>query len=547
MLLPHRVSVCSTRTGSVHEAGPFSWTLRFHGDGLHGHGPPLALGVAGESAQNDTMSNPHTGRIAAHTMQQEYRKLPAVDTLLREPAIELLASEYGSAAVTAVLRDLLDAARDTIAGGGRAPAAATWPARLAATLEERHAPSLRPVINATGVIVHTNLGRAPLSEPARQAVDRVSRGYSNLEYTLDAGARGSRHDHARARLRALTGAEDAMVVNNNAAAVYLTLAALCAGREVLVSRGQLVEIGGGFRIPDVLRAGGARLVEVGTTNRTHVRDYENARGPETAALMRIHSSNFRQLGFVAQPTPAEMAAVAHAPTGAGAPAILIDDLGSGTLLETARFGLAPEPMIQESLAAGADIVTFSGDKLLGGPQAGLIVGKAELIETMRRHPMARALRVDKMTLAALDATLLSYQRDRALVDIPIWQMIGADVADLAQRARTWRSALETACADTTAAFAVEEGESAVGGGSLPGETLPTRLLAVTVPDPELTARRLRTASSPVVCRIQRDTLLFDPRTVLPAQEETLLATLSAAVNATATMGGGDAAEEPRHG
>ena len=269
------------------------------------------------------------------------------------------------------------------------------------------------------MIVHTNLGRAPLSEPARRAVDRVSQGYSNLEYTLDAGTRGSRHDHARARLRTLTGAEDAMVVNNNAAAVYLTLAALCTGREVLVSRGQLVEIGGGFRIPDVLRAGGSRLVEVGTTNRTHVRDYESARGPETAALMRIHSSNFRQLGFVAQPTLAEMAAVAHARTGDGAPAILIDDLGSGTLLETARFGLAPEPMVQESLAAGADIVTFSGDKLLGGPQAGLIVGKAELIETMRRHPMARALRVDKMTLAALDATLLSYQRGRALVDIPV--------------------------------------------------------------------------------------------------------------------------------
>lgn len=457
--------------------------------------------------------------------QHEFRKLPAVDALLRTPEVVLLSTQFGAAAVTDALRALLDDARRAISAGGRAPTPDAWPRRLAAHLQAQHEPSLRAVINATGIIVHTNLGRAPLSQAARVAVESIAQGYSNLEYELDAGARGSRHDHARARLRALTGAEDAMVVNNNAAAVYLVLAALCAGRDVLISRGELVEIGGGFRIPDVLRASGCRLVEVGTTNRTHPRDFAAALSANTAALMRVHSSNFRQIGFVTQPTLAEMAAIAHDSHDDRPAPILIDDLGSGTLLETARFGLAPEPMVQESLAAGADIVTFSGDKLLGGPQAGLIVGKAELIATVRRHPMARALRVDKMTLAALDATLLSYQRGRALDEIPVWQMISATPSDIAARAEAWCATLQSTVPNGPWSCGVIAGESAVGGGSLPGETLPTTLLAVTVAQPDAVAQALRQAATPVVCRIRHDTLLMDPRTVLPEQEATMLAVL----------------------
>ena len=294
-------------------------------------------------------------------------------------------------------------------------------------------PSLRPVINATGVIVHTNLGRAPLSEAALAAVQAVAAGYSNLEYELAAGARGSRHDHARRLLCELTGAEDALVVNNNAAAVYLVLAALCQGREVLISRGQLVEIGGGFRIPDVLRQGGARLVEVGTTNRTHLHDFVQALTAETAAIMRVHSSNFRQLGFVTMPSLAELAALAR-----DRGVLLIDDLGSGTLLDTTPYGLAYEPTVQESVQSGAGVVTFSGDKLLGGPQAGIILGKQAVVAQLRRHPMARALRVDKMTLAALEATLRAYRRGAAATEIPVWRMIAAAGADLHSRVARWR-------------------------------------------------------------------------------------------------------------
>ncbi len=380
----------------------------------------------------ETQSKPDAGG--------EYRKLPAVDALLRTPAVEALVAEHGSTQVVAALRLLLEEARLAIAAGGSAPVQGFWPAAIAAHVERQAALSLRPVINATGVIIHTNLGRAPLSAEARRAVDQIGLAYSNLEYELDAGLRGSRHDHARTRLVALTGAEDAMVVNNNAAAVYLVLTALCSGREVIVSRGQLVEIGGGFRIPDVLRQSGCRLVEVGTTNRTHLHDFAGALSPETGAIMRIHSSNFLQIGFVSQPQLADLADVAHAHRQPdGEPVLLIDDLGSGTLLETAKYGLAAEPTVQDSLSAGADIVTFSGDKLLGGPQAGIIVGRAALIERLRRHPMARALRVDKMVLAALDATLRSYQRGRAVAEVPVWQMIDATPAQLAQRAESWRA------------------------------------------------------------------------------------------------------------
>ena len=454
--------------------------------------------------------------------QAEYRKLPAVDALLKLPEIGLLATQVGQAQVTTRLRQLLATARQQIAAGAAAPTVAQVLTLVQEELIPLTQPSLCPVINATGVIIHTNLGRAPLSEAACAAITAVVSGYSNLEYDLAAGERGSRHDHARRLLCELTGAEDALVVNNNAAAVYLILAALCFGREVVISRSQLVEIGGGFRIPDVLRQSGARLIEVGATNRTHLRDFTEAVTPQTAALMRVHASNFKQIGFVTMPTLQELATVAHQQG-----VLLIDDLGSGTLLETTSYGLASEPTVQASITAGADIVTFSGDKLLGGPQAGIILGRNALISQLRRHPMARALRVDKLTFAALDATLRSYQRGQAINELPVWQMISAPIPALTARVQGWLTQLHAAGLTGE----IISGESAVGGGSLPGETLPTALLAIRHRTPDAAAAQLRQQTTPVVCRIQRDQLLFDPRTVLPAQEPALLRALLAVLPA----------------
>ena len=455
-------------------------------------------------------------------MNREYRTLPSLDALLRQDEITALAAVYGPDLVTRTLRDLVETARAAIGEGHPAPLPESWPDRLAQALTDFAVPTLRPVINATGIIVHTNLGRAPLSPAARQAVDAVAQGYSNLETNLDAGNRGSRYDHSRDLLCRLTGAEDALVVNNNAGAVFLVLAALCRDREVLISRGQLVEIGGGFRIPDVLRQSGAILREVGTTNRTHLSDFESAMHFDTAAIMRVHASNFKQIGFVTAPTLAELAGqIDEFRSLIGRAPLLIDDLGSGTLLDTAAYGLAPEPTFQASLAAGADLVTCSGDKLLGGPQAGLILGRADLIAELRRFPLLRALRVDKMTLAALDATLRSYERGQAVAEIPVWRMIAAPLDHLRARAEVWRDRL----AAQGLPAGVQSGESAVGGGSLPGETLPTVVLALAAPAPDALARRLRAGDLPVICRIQADRLLFDPRTVLPEGDEDLIAAL----------------------
>ena len=458
------------------------------------------------------------GTVTAPDRQAEYRKLPAVDALLRLPEAGVLAAAHGEQPLADAVRAALAAARQAISLGQPAPTTAALLAASAAHLDAAGQPSLRPVINATGVILHTNLGRAPLSDRALAAVQAAAAGYNNLEYDLQAGARGSRHEHARRLLCELTGAEDALVVNNNAAAVYLALAALCRERPVLISRGQLVEIGGGFRIPDVLRQSGAQLVEVGTTNRTHLRDFagalETGALPPVAAIMRVHSSNFRQLGFVAMPELAQLAALAQARS-----VLLIDDLGSGTLLDTAAYGLAAEPTVQASVAAGADLVLFSGDKLLGGPQAGIVLGRAVLIAQLRTHPMARALRVDKLTLAALEGTLHSYARGRAVAEIPVWQMIAVAAEQVRGRAAAWQRRLQGQGIDC----AVWPGESAVGGGSLPGETLPTFVLAVATPAADTAAARLRQGAPAIVCRIQQDHLLFDPRTVLPGQEESLLA------------------------
>jgi len=447
------------------------------------------------------------------------RDLPSIDRLLRAPGADELVAGFGRELATEALRTALGAARAAIRGGELAEAPADYD--LVAAGQEWAAgllaPTLRPVINATGIIIHTNLGRAPLSEAALAAVAETAAGYATLEYDVDEGQRGSRAVHAERLLTRLTGAEAALVVNNNAAAVLLMLSALCREREVIISRGQLVEIGGGFRIPDVLAQSGARLVEVGTTNRTHLRDYAAAITERTAAILVAHHSNFKIIGFTAQPEMAELAALAHEHG-----LWLLFDQGSGALRDVAPYGLEPEPTVQAGLRAGADVVAFSGDKLLGGPQAGILVGREELIAGMARHPLARAVRADKVALAALAATLghyLSGQPER----VPVWRMLARPLDEIAAEAEAWAARLAARGVDA----AVVAGESRVGGGSLPGAMLPTRLVAV-APDGQSAdelASRLRAAAVPVVGRIHDGRLLIDPRTVLPNQAEVLLRTI----------------------
>jgi L-seryl-tRNA(Ser) seleniumtransferase len=459
--------------------------------------------------------------------QSELRKLPSIDKLLQAEAVAVLVEQHGHELTTDVLRSTLDNARQAILNGEPAPEATTLFTEATRRLDADVRPSLYPVINATGVIIHTNLGRAPLSERARRAMAQASMGYSNLEYDMQAGARGSRYTHAARLLCRLTGAEDALVVNNNASALLLTLTALAKEREVLISRSQLIEIGGGFRIPDVMRQSGALLVEVGTTNRTYVRDYaDSLHSINTALLLRVHHSNFSITGFVYEPTLGELVTL-----GDEYAIPVMDDLGSGTLLETESYGLAHEPTIQESVGAGVSIITASGDKLLGGPQAGLIVGKADLVAKLRHHPLARAVRVDKTTLAGLQATLLAYLEGKATDEVPVWRMIATPLENLTRRARKWQRALK----DSGVPTAVIAAESTVGGGSLPGQTLPTRVLALEVPSPDPLAARLRhpepSNGPPIVPRIEDDRLLLDPRTVLPEQDTILVKALRAALAA----------------
>jgi L-seryl-tRNA(Ser) seleniumtransferase len=427
------------------------------------------------------------------------RDLPSVDELARD---ERLADEPPPLVVAAA-REVLARAREEIAAGHEpGDLAESTVAELAAA----RAPALRRALNATGVIVHTNLGRAPLPEAALARALEVGRGYSNLEYDLTAGGRGSRQDHAAAILRRLTGAEAALVVNNNAAAVMLALAALAEGREVLVSRGELIEIGDGFRIPDVLARSGARLHEVGTTNRTRAADYERAIGPETAVLLRVHQSNFRLVGFTEQPTVEQLAAVARRHE-----LPLVDDLGSGVLVH-----LEGEPSAKESLAAGADLVCFSGDKLLGGPQAGIVVGRADLVERLRRHPLQRALRADKLTLAALEGTLGLYlEPDRALREVPVLRMLNDPVETVRARAERLAAAV---------GGEVEETVARVGGGALPLAELPSLACAVE----ESLAEPLRAGEPPVVGVVRDGRLLLDCRTLTDADAEEVAAAVAAA-------------------
>jgi len=447
------------------------------------------------------------------------RRLPSVDRLLVTEPLAAAGAAQGHALAVEAARAVLARAREQALLGDPLPSEAELAEAAARWLAITARGTLHPVINATGVIIHTNLGRAPLSDAARQAMETVAAGYSNLEYDLAAGERGSRYLHAEQLLCRLTGAEAALVVNNNAGAVFLVLTALARGRSVIISRGQLVEIGGGFRIPDVLRQGGANLVEVGTTNRTHLSDFRDAIDPETALLLRVHTSNFKQIGFTAEVPLADMVALAH---GVGLP--VVDDLGSGTLLDTARYGLSAEPTVQDSVAAGADLVTFSGDKLLGGPQAGLIVGRASLIAELRQHPLTRALRVDKGTLAALQATLLHYARGEAEREVPVWRMIATPLEALAARAADLAAGLRAAGCPAT----VVQSTSTVGGGALPGETLSTWAVALTTPAPDALASALRRGEPPVVGRILDGQLLLDLRTVPSGMDEVVQRAVQAA-------------------
>lgn len=455
-----------------------------------------------------------------------YRALPSVDRLLGDTRLVSLAEAYGQPRVAEQARRALDAARQAIADGRPAPDLEDLIVSVVQAAQAAWQPGLRRVINATGVVIHTNLGRAPLSVEAIEAMAQAAAGYSNLEFDLESGERGSRHAHVEGLLRELTGAEAALAVNNNASAVLLGLSAVARGKDVIVSRGQAVEIGGGFRIPDVLRQSGARLVEVGTTNRTYSGDYDDAITHETAAFLRVHSSNFRVIGFTHAVALEELVGLARRRG-----LLVLDDLGSGCLLDTAGYGLMPEPMVQESIRAGADLAFFSGDKLLGGPQAGIIVGRRELLDRIKRHALARAVRIDKASLAGLAATLVHYLREEATERIPVWRMIAAPPPELEARAKAWAGSLGVSAR-------VVEGRSMIGGGSLPEEGLPTRLLALSEDDlpGRLTAQelaeRLRTGSPSVVARIERGSLLLDPRTVLPGEDAGVAEALRAALGVT---------------
>jgi L-seryl-tRNA(Ser) seleniumtransferase len=386
------------------------------------------------------------------------------------------------------------------------------------------------VINATGVILHTNLGRAPLSAEAAEAMKNAAVNYSALEYDIEHGNRGSRHALLAPLLSLLTGAEDGLVVNNNAAALAATLAAVARGREVIVSRGQAVEIGGGFRIPEILRMSGAKLVEVGTTNRTRLSDYAAAITPRTAALLHVHPSNFKIIGFTESVELGDLTALGH---GHGIP--VIDDVGSGCLLDITKFGVAPEPLVQDRVRSGADVVCFSGDKLLGGPQCGILVGRAASISRVRQYPLARAVRVDKITLAALHATLLHYLRGEALDKIPVWQMIAAPIEAMSSRAMAWMRAIAGVPGYE---FGVCEGRSMIGGGSTPGESVPTYLLSVRALQggrgwASRVAAAARQSPMPVLARVEEGTLLLDPRTVLPWQDAAVASCLARVLRGSA--------------
>jgi len=444
----------------------------------------------------------------------DFRVIPSIEILRQRAGVRALAAQHGAEATVKALRAGAEQVRGRIAAGESVVQAGDDVEALAAgALASQSRGSLRPVINATGVVIHTNLGRAPLAAVAIARVNAIARGYTNLEYDLERGERGSRTVHAEGLITALTGAEAAIVVNNNAAAALLILSGLGLGREVVISRGELVEIGGGFRVPDVLRHSGATLREVGTTNRTRVTDYTSAVSLATAMFLRVHPSNFRIEGFTERPSLADLAGAARAMNVA-----LVEDIGSGCLVDD----LHDEPSVQASIAAGVDVVCFSGDKLLGGPQAGIIAGRKALIDRLRTHPLMRALRADKITFAVLEATLAEYAAGRAAETIPVQRMLHASSEAIEARAQ----ALATTLASGGWRVSMISGSSAVGGGSAPGLQLPTVLLSIARGDesPDATERWLRSLDPPVISRIEHDRVVLDLRTV-PPEDDSVLAVL----------------------
>ncbi len=446
-----------------------------------------------------------------------FRSIPSVDYLLNLPVMVALQEEYGHDWCLQVIRQVLDEIRSKVKKTDTLPTDEEIVFQVESLLKAQSSTTLQPVINATGVILHTNLGRAPLCQPALEEVSRIGQAYATLEYDLGKGQRGKRDIHAADLLVRLTGAEAALVVNNNAGGVMLALAALANRKKVAISRSQLVEIGGGFRIPEVMRLSGAKLVEIGTTNRTHLSDYETAIQDGANLVLLAHQSNFKIVGFTTTPALTEITELAHRYE-----IPVIHDLGSGALIDPATFGLEAELTVQDALLQGVDVVCFSGDKLLGGPQAGLIVGKAKYIDKIRRHPFYRALRADKLCLAALSATLLEYLKGSALRTVPVLAMLARQEADLKAQAERWKKEISTG--------QVIQGESAIGGGSLPGQTLPTWLLALKPKSARQFSQRLRQLATPIITRIENDLVLLDPRTVLPSQEEVLLSNLQIALS-----------------
>jgi L-seryl-tRNA(Ser) seleniumtransferase len=439
------------------------------------------------------------------------RGLASVEQLLQtKMAVELIA-EHGRPLTVEAIRTVLADVRSHASTSEpiTLPNQADLLTQTAILLEKWVSPTLLPIINASGVILHTNLGRAPLSSFALQAMEKVAQGYSNLELDLETGRRGSRLIHTERLLQRLTGAGSALLVNNNAAAILLVLAALANRRRVIISRSQLIEIGGGFRVTDVMKQSGAKLVEVGTTNKVHLADYEEALTEPAALVMHAHHSNFKMVGFTEEPDWKDIASLAHRYA-----VPCLDDLGSGALMDTSRFGLPHEPTVQESLAAGSDLVCFSGDKLLGGPQSGIIVGQAGLISKISKHPLYRAVRTDKLCQVALTATLQHYLKDEAVRQIPVWRMIALTPDQLRQTAEGWVQILGQG--------EVIAGKSTIGGGSLPEEHLDTFLLALDVKSPNKFLDELRRQTPPIIARTENNRVLLDPRTVPPEEDTALL-------------------------
>ena len=439
--------------------------------------------------------------------------IPSIEKILQTSKAQSLMTVYGRPLTMDALRKTLEEVRGDLELNPTAevPDNESILSTTQSLLSNWIKPTLQPVINATGVILHTNLGRAPLSKATISAMDEISLGYSNLEFDLNTGKRGSRFSHVETILQKLTNAEAAIMVNNNASAVLLVLSVLSARKRVVIARSQLVEIGGGFRVPEVMKLSGAKLVEIGTTNKVRLSDYlEQLTG--AGLVMITHRSNFKMIGFTEEPELRDVVELAHK-----AGVCVVHDIGSGALLETKTFGLAHEPTVQESIQAGVDLICFSGDKLLGGPQAGIIIGKKDLIAKIKKHPLARAIRADKTCVAGMTATLMHYLKDEAVSEIPIWKMISMPLDEVRAKAENWMRELGTGV--------VSKSEATVGGGSLPGESLPSYVLALDIKSPDKFLKKLREQEPPIIARTEAHKILFDPRTILPEQDNLFLSIL----------------------